>query len=51
LVDRFASAARQSGANYTPGAGSIAGSIVDGTPSGIVGSPAQESTGNNGVQT
>lgn len=50
LVDRFASAARQSGANYTPGAGSIAGSIVDGTPSGIVGSPAQESTGNNGVQ-
>lgn len=46
----FANAAGQYGANFTPGAGSIAGSIVDGTPSGIVGSPAQESTGHNGVE-
>lgn len=46
----FANAAGQSGANFTPGAGSIAGSIVDGTPSGIVGSPAQQSTEYNGVE-
>lgn len=46
----FANAAGRSGANFTPGAGSIAGSVVDGTPSGIVGSPAQQSTGHNGVE-
>lgn len=46
----FANAAGRSGANFTPGAGSIAGSVVDGTPSGIVSSPAQQSTGYNGVE-
>ena len=50
LIDKFATASRAVGANYTPGAGSIAGSIVDGTPSGIVGSSAQQSTGYNGVE-
>lgn len=50
FFNNFANAANRSGANFTPGAGSIAGSIVDGTPSGIVGSPAQKSTGNNGVE-
>lgn len=50
FFESWASAAGQSGANFTPGAGSIAGSIVNGTPSGLVGSPAQRSTGYNRVQ-
>lgn len=50
FFNNWADAAERTGANFTPGAGSIAGSIVDGTPSGIVGSPAQESTEHNGVE-
>lgn len=43
-INNVADTAGQSGAGFTPGAGSIAGSVVGGTPSGIVNSPAQPAT-------